>query len=475
MILPLTHDSATSRRWPVVTIIVLLACFAVHVVGSMAARAREDAVREIALRGAELERGHPGLESPIPSDPALRPRSPEEALRLIPEGRPEIADPARREAQERLDALVRDIVRVHASAPEYRFGYIPDKGGLLQLVTYAFLHGGWMHLIFNAWFLWLCGCNMEDRWGRGVYTGFYLAAAAVAALAHGASSGGGGVPVIGASGAVAGAMGAFVVVHARTRIRFLTFLLLRPLFFTAPAYVMLPLWVGIEILEAAAGARDGVAHMAHVGGFAFGVAVALVLRLTGLEKKLDEAVERTVTVSQDPRLLEAAGLIDHGRAGEAMAMLEAVATEKPLDIDVALALLRAADAAGDAGRELAAYGRLMDLYVRAGSPGTAFDLYLEVKQRGREQELPALNRLFFADRLARIDRLEDAAMVYEGIHGRKAADEAGLRALLGHARVEAKLGRVDGARRLLNELRESPLSTPELDALAARELARLPA
>ncbi|MCC6551861.1 MAG: rhomboid family intramembrane serine protease [Polyangiaceae bacterium] len=473
MILPLTHDSSTSRRWPVVTIFVLLACFAVHVVVSMAARARDDAVRELVRQGFELQQRHPGLEDPLPNDEIFRPGSPEEALRLVPESRPDILDPGRREPQERLDSLVREIVRIRASTPERRFGYIPDRGGVLQLFTYAFLHGGWMHLIFNAWFLWLCGCNMEDRWGRGVYAGFYLAAAAVAALAHGLWSGGG-VPMIGASGAVAGAMGAFMVVHARTRIRFLTFIMMRPLLFTAPAYVMLPLWVGAEILEAVSGARDGVAHMAHVGGFVFGAAVALVLRLTGMEKKLDDAVERTVTVSQDPRLLEAGGLIDQGRAGEAIAMLEAMAVEAPLDIDVALALLRAAGAAGDAGREIAAYGKLMDLYVRAGAPGTAMDLYLEVRQKGREQELPALNRLFFADRLARIDRLEDAAMVYSGIHGRGAADEAGLRALLGHARVEAKLGRIDAARRFLDEVRGSPLSTPELGALAARELSRLP-
>jgi membrane associated rhomboid family serine protease len=472
MLLPLSHDNATSRRWPVVTLAFLAVCLLVHVIVSMTGRAQEAAAREALRRAGQHVQDHPGLEIPALTGPDRRPLPPDVVLRGIPAARPELADPERRQQQETLDAMIRDAVNVYASGPVHRFGYIPDRGGVLTLVTYAFLHGGWLHLIFNAWFLWLCGCNMEDRWGRPFYAGFYVAAGAVAALAHHVIAGGR-VPLIGASGAVAGAMGAFLVVHARARIRFMAWLFLRPFFFTAPAFVILPLWLGSELLEAKLGVQDGVAHVAHIGGFAFGLVVALAVRWTGLENKLDDAVERAVTVAQDPRLASAGALTDAGRAGEALTILEDLAAEQPAQIDVQLETLRAAKAAGDARREIRAYGRLIDLYVKAELPGTAVDLYLEVKQIGREHEIPPNDRLFAADRLARKGRLDDAAILYTGLYERGIQDATALRALVGHARVAAQLGRAAEARGLLAQVRGSPFSTPEIDALAGRELARL--
>jgi len=121
-----------------------------------------------------------------------------------------------------------------------------------------------MHLLFNMWFLWLVGCNVEDAWGRLLFPAFYLSGGAIAGLVHAGMMGSSSLTLIGASGAVAAAMGAFLVGFARTKIRFFGLLLIRPMTFAAPAYVMLPLWVTGEFVSGVAdsgravpGRRDG--------------------------------------------------------------------------------------------------------------------------------------------------------------------------------------------------------------------------
>ena len=154
------------------------------------------------------------------------------------------------------------------------------------------------------WFLWLCGVNLEDRWGRWLFLPFYLCAGVAGALLHRALAPDAFVPVIGASGAIAGAMGAFLVTMARTRISFAYVLLIsfrpRAGTFQSPAYVMLPLWLGSELLGAWLKPGDGTAHWAHVGGFAFGAAVAAVLKLS-CRTQARRPDERQVTTAQDPR------------------------------------------------------------------------------------------------------------------------------------------------------------------------------
>src|SRR5262249_51878812 len=153
------------------------------------------------------------------------------------------------------------------------FGYVPAKNNVVGLVTHMFLHGGWLHLFGNLWFLWLCGINFEDRWGRKAFLPFYLASGIVAALVHKLCVGEAGshMPLVGGSGAIAGAMGAFLVCFGATRIKFFYFWV-RWGTFHAPAYVMLPLWFLEQLMWGLASmGGDAVAYWAHVGGFVFGV------------------------------------------------------------------------------------------------------------------------------------------------------------------------------------------------------------
>jgi len=147
---------------------------------------------------------------------------------------------------------------------------------LATLFTSMFLHGGWMHLLGNMWFLWLFGNNVEDRLGHVVYLLFYLAGGLVAALCHWLTDLQSPVPVIGASGAVSAVLGGYAVTWPHARIRALVFLFIIITTIEVPALVVLGFWFVQQLLEAYTafnvGMDGGVAWWAHVGGFAAGAA-----------------------------------------------------------------------------------------------------------------------------------------------------------------------------------------------------------
>ena len=155
---------------------------------------------------------------------------------------------------------------------------------LFSILTAAFLHGGWLHIFGNMVFLWVFGDNIEDRLGRVKYLLFYLAAAVIASLIQGLVAPDSVVPTVGASGAVAGVLGAYLVWFPKARIRVvipIVFLVFIP--FQVPAIVMIGLWFaqnlfsGYATITSAADSGGGVAWFAHIGGFVFGAAVALLL------------------------------------------------------------------------------------------------------------------------------------------------------------------------------------------------------
>ena len=171
------------------------------------------------------------------------------------------------------------VLALLEKVPVYRFGYHTGSGFTPALITSAFVHAGWLHLIGNMLFLWLCGSVLEDRWGRIKFALFYGAGAVVATLAFQAFYSGPETILVGASGAISAAMGAFLVSYARTQITLWYWLLFRTGTFMLAAYFALPLWLADQALSAYldrdAGGVSSVAYGAHFGGFAFGVVVGL--------------------------------------------------------------------------------------------------------------------------------------------------------------------------------------------------------
>ena len=155
---------------------------------------------------------------------------------------------------------------------------------LKSAVLSMFLHGGWLHLIGNMWFLWIFGDNFEDALGHVRYLLFYLVCGAAAAVAQAMMAPASAVPMVGASGAIAGVLGAYLVWYPWARVRTLIFL---GFFFTIaeiPAPFFLLLWFVVQFfsgtlaLAAASSAAGGVAFFAHVGGFLAGACLALFMR-----------------------------------------------------------------------------------------------------------------------------------------------------------------------------------------------------
>jgi membrane associated rhomboid family serine protease len=138
-------------------------------------------------------------------------------------------------------------------------------------LTSMFLHGGWFHLIGNMWFLWLFGNNVEDSMGHVRYLVFYLLCGVAAAAMQTAVSPASIVPMVGASGAISGVMGAYVVLYPRVRVHMLVVLFVFITRIVVPAYVMLGYWFLLQLLGGSmAQGEGGVAFWAHVGGFVAG-------------------------------------------------------------------------------------------------------------------------------------------------------------------------------------------------------------
>src|SRR5271170_1767232 len=137
------------------------------------------------------------------------------------------------------------------------YAFVPARPHFLAYITANFLHGGWLHLIGNMWFLWLAGAILEDTWGRLIYPAFYLIAGVLAFQVHAMVNVGSFTPTIGASGAIAGLMGAFLVRFPTTKIEMGYLFFYRFYRFKMAAYWLLPVWLLTEVLYGSAGLSSG--------------------------------------------------------------------------------------------------------------------------------------------------------------------------------------------------------------------------
>ncbi|MDP1732696.1 MAG: rhomboid family intramembrane serine protease [Devosia sp.] len=152
--------------------------------------------------------------------------------------------------------------------------WLPDWA---NLVTYAFLHGDWLHLLSNMLFLWIFGDNIEDALGHIKFLLFYLLCAVLAALAHLALNFDGNGPLIGASGAVAGVMGAYILLYPHARV-FVLFRIVIPIPLPIPALWMLGVWIAMQVFYVLIDSQEPVAWWAHLGGVAAGALLVIPLK-----------------------------------------------------------------------------------------------------------------------------------------------------------------------------------------------------
>jgi len=165
-----------------------------------------------------------------------------------------------------------------------RWAFIPVRfsqdpvGAAVTVLTAMFMHGSWFHLIGNMVFLWIFGDNVEDRFGHINFLIFYLLAGIAATFAQYAVSPGSAVPNVGASGAIAGVLGAYILMFPQSRVN----VLVGRQIVAMPAFVVLGLWIVLQLISGVGtiGNADvgGVAYMAHIGGFIAGLAMTFLFR-----------------------------------------------------------------------------------------------------------------------------------------------------------------------------------------------------
>jgi rhomboid family protein len=188
--------------------------------------------------------------------------------------------------QRELNALIFEfgVVPRHVTAALGGAGQTNLIGAFIPILTSMFLHGSWLHIIGNMWVLWIFGDNIEDYLGHFTYLVFYLVCGIAASVAHIMLNLNSRVPSVGASGAIAGVMGAYFVLYPKARVLTIVPLIIFFTFWWLPAWIVLGYWFLVQFLSGAATSiavtsqsGGGVAFWAHVGGFVAGIVLIKLL------------------------------------------------------------------------------------------------------------------------------------------------------------------------------------------------------
>jgi membrane associated rhomboid family serine protease len=222
-----------------------------------------------------------------------------------------------------LDAVLLQYALVPAryTAPELALGLGLDPNDWWPILTNMFMHGGWMHLISNMWFLWIFGPAMEARFGRIGFSGLFLLGGLAANFVHVATHPASTEPVLGASGAIAAVIGAYAVTYPTARVLTIVPIGFIPLFFRIPAIVFALVWFGLQVLQgslelATPSMAGAVAWWAHIGGFAFGALFGVAANGIGLNIQTPAKIWNKPTWTNTARRVpnvKSRDLFDRGR------------------------------------------------------------------------------------------------------------------------------------------------------------------
>lgn len=466
MLIPIGLDETRVARLPWVSIVLLALNVVVFVAtstsdGEAVTRSRFQAV-------VTYWRDHPYLE--VPADVERRfGLTAQRLTRLtgrVAQPQPQGADAVRA----RFEVLCEELVQAYEDTPERRWSLVPARGaGQPGWLTHQFLHGGLGHLLGNMLvFALVVAPFLEDVWGRPFFLAFYLTGGVVAGLAQALPMGDSPIHILGASGAISACLGAFAVrfAHRRVRMFYWVALLFRGTFLV-PAWLYAFLGLAGDLLGLKlAGTGGGVAYAAHVGGFLFGLGVALVMRWTGLEARL--APEGAARWGRTLSASRASDALADGRVHDARRHLEEAVAKDPQDLGSALDLARLHARAFDRTAATPIAERLVTAHLARGDAAAARAVLAEL-DRGID---PALFRPATAYRAA---ELVDDPAVADAFDAVAAGGGGALaaKALLRSAE-RAREPEPSRARTLAARARDADGAPAELRARAEALLAGLP-
>ncbi|HEX9457895.1 MAG TPA: rhomboid family intramembrane serine protease, partial [Thermoanaerobaculia bacterium] len=361
--------------------------------------------------------------------------------------------------QSTFDGMAGELLRAYRALPRIRFGYVPAEGGALRIFTAMFIHAGFLHLFGNLLFFFISGPFVEDVFGRPLFTFLYFSGGVAAALFFAANHPASTVPLVGASGAIAAVMGAYLVRFFTSKIEFIFIpFLLRWRWnfrFHMPAFIVLPLWFAQQFfLTTTETSGGGTAFSAHVGGFLYGAGIALIVKFVGFEEKfVAPVVEQETTWNADARLVQAVAAKDAGNIDGARTAVHALLTEQPSNID---ALRLAVDTAADDRTRDGYATRLLIRDIEEKCDDLAIDLIRELQ---RERLPRFLSRAAqFAER--RGDR-DLAIVLYESLCDIETTGPNAIGALVKLGTLRKASGNTAGARDALTKARNHPECSPE--------------
>lgn len=345
LIFPIGQEDSTVRRLPWVTFVIMALCLFAYIIISNANKQDEDEVIQIMTELSDYYINHPYLELEPEIKNLMFPTEDmydlfQQSVNSFGFKPPEDPEQLAQE-QSKLDALAQQAITSLSNTPFRKWGLIPEDITFSDLITYMFMHGGWIHLFSNLFILFLSGPFIEDVWGRTAYLAFYLIAGVFSALMFSVHYPDSTIPLIGASGAISGVMGAFLIRFWKRRIKFFYwFMFIFAGTFLAPVWVILPLWFINEVINARVMDNlgfegGGVAHWAHIWGFAFGIVTGVGMKFFKIEEKyINPKIEAQITLVDNTIIDQAMELREKGRKKEAFYLLRDVARRDPQNFDV---------------------------------------------------------------------------------------------------------------------------------------------
>jgi membrane associated rhomboid family serine protease len=473
MLIPIKHENMEARRWPVITIGLIVINVVVFLLTMTAMDDQAPLLSQVKTHILLLAALHPDLAMPPESQRVVEDfkQSHPEAWKQIENPSSELLnsldgkikttdDPTKLQAE--MDSLNTQLVKLSGASIVDQYAFVPAHPRAISYLTANFLHGGWLHLIGNMWFLWLAGFVLEDAWGRWLYSAFYLIAGAAAMQLYAWSNPGSMTATLGASGAVAALMGAFLVRFPKIKIEMAWLFMFKVYRFKAAAFWLVPLWLLNEVFFGMMkGSSDGVAHWAHVGGFLFGAVAALAIQHSGLEQKANKAIEEEISWHADPDLDQANALIEQGQFAEAQSLLAAHVAAKPQSLDAWNVLRQLHSRQSDTKAYLEATIKTCALHLKAGETEAAFQDYAEFINAGGAK-MPAVTWLELCKGAEQMQDFERAVAEYQQLAATYPAERQALPAQLSAARLCLKrLNRPQEALTIYRTAAASPI--PHLD------------
>ena len=473
MLIPIKHENMAARRWPVVTLTLIAINVLVFFFTMSAMDDEGPQLGEVKSHILVLAATHPELKMQ-PEEQQLvdgfkkshpeawkHAQSPYRDIIDAYEAHIKMMDDTSK-LQAEMDSLNDQYLKLAKTSIIEQYAFVPAHPTAISYLTANFLHGGWLHIIGNMWFLWLAGFVLEDVWGRWLYSVFYLLAGAAALQFYAWTNPGSITPTLGASGAVAALMGAFLVRFPKMKIEMAWLFFFRLYRFKAAAYWLLPAWLFLEIFYGSLmGSSGGVAHWAHVGGFLFGAAAGLAIQHSGIEQKASKAIEEKLSWTADPDMDKANDMMEHGQLPEAITLLTNMVATKPNSLDAWNLLRQIYYRQNDTKAYQEATVKTCSLRLKAHEVEAAFQDYAEFMDSGGGK-MPAAVWLELCKGAEEKQEFERAFAEYQQLAATYPTDRQALTAQLSAARLcLKKLNRSQDALALYQKAAASPI--PHLD------------